>query len=230
MKIKRKIWSFFAMALLLINGSAVAQDWAQMERYADANQRLGPKAPDTKRVVFMGNSITEGWSEKDSSFFSGRPYINRGISGQTTPQMLVRFRQDVIDIQADVVVILAGINDIAHNTGPTKVSTIFGNIVSMVELARSNNIKVVMCTVLPAHDFYWRPGLQPAEKIVELNGLLKNYATKNHIPFVDYYSPMVNEKMGLKVEYSNDGVHPTLDGYKVMEPLVEAKIREALLK
>lgn len=230
MKIKRKIWSFFAMALLLINGSAVAQDWAQMERYADANQRLGPKAPGTKRVVFMGNSITEGWSEKDSSFFSGRPYINRGISGQTTPQMLVRFRQDVIDIQADVVVILAGINDIAHNTGPTKVSTIFGNIVSMVELARSNNIKVVICTVLPAHDFYWRPGLQPAEKIVELNGLLKNYATQNHIPFVDYYSPMVNEKMGLKVEYSNDGVHPTLDGYKVMEPLVEAKIREALLK
>ncbi|HLO90773.1 MAG TPA: SGNH/GDSL hydrolase family protein [Lentimicrobium sp.] len=228
MKMKRKLWSLFALALLWVNGSAVAQDWAQLERYAKANKEMAPKTPGMKRIVFMGNSITEGWSEKDSIFFKKNAYVNRGISGQTTPQMLIRFRPDVIDIDADVVVILAGINDIAHNTGPAKISEIYGNIVSMVELARANKIKVVMCTVLPAHDFYWRPGLQPAEKIVELNLLLKDYAAKNSIPFVDYYSAMVNEKMGLKEEYTEDGVHPTLAGYKVMEPLVEAKIRQAI--
>lgn len=228
MRLERKLWFVLALAMLLTNGSVVAQDWAQLERYESANKALVPKSQGVKRVVFMGNSITEGWLERDSAFFAGKPYVNRGISGQTTPQMLLRFRPDVIDIQADVVVILAGINDIAHNTGPTRISTIFGNIVSMVELAQANNIRVILCAVLPAYDFYWRPGLKPAQKIVELNRLLKEYAIKNHLPFVDYYTPMVNDEMGLKAEYTDDGVHPTLAGYKLMEKLLDEKLTEVL--
>ncbi len=191
---------------------------------------LKAPAPNEKRVVFMGNSITEGWKRADSAFFAGRPYYDRGISGQTTPQMLVRFRPDVIDLKPAVVVILAGINDIAQNTGPMTLEQTFGNIVSMAELAKTNGIQVVLCSVLPAFDFPWRPGLQPAEKVVKLNAMLKDYASKKNLVYVDYFSAMADGRNGLKAEYTYDGVHPTLAGYKVMAPLAEKGIAAAFKK
>jgi lysophospholipase L1-like esterase len=205
-------------------------DWAYLQKYEGENALLKPTAPGEKRVVFMGNSITEGWKKADSAFFTGRPYYDRGISGQTTPQMLVRFRPDVIDLKPAVVVILAGINDIAQNTGPITLEQTFGNIVSMAELAKANGIRVVLCSVLPAFDFPWRPGLQPAEKVVALNTMLKAYAAKKKLVYVDYFSAMVDGRNGLKAEYTYDGVHPTLAGYKVMAPLVEKGIAAALAR
>ena len=142
--------------------------------------------------------------------------------------MLVRFWEDVIDLKPAVVVILAGINDIAENTGPITLENVFGNIVSMVELAKANKIRVVLCSVLPAYDFPWRPGLHPAEKVVQLNSMIKSYAEKNNIVYVDYYSPMVDDRKGLKAELTKDGVHPTCAGTTVMEPLVDKAIAEAL--
>jgi len=203
-------------------------DWANFQKYASENAKLPPKAESDHRVVFMGNSITEFWKPTDSTFFTGRQYINRGISGQTTPQMLLRFRQDVIDLKPSVVVILAGINDIAENTGPIALEDVFGNIVSMVELAEANNIKVVLCAILPAAGFYWNPVIKPADKVIELNTMIQAYARGNDIPYADYYSPMVNNEKGLKAEYSDDAVHPNLAGYKAMEPIVEKAIAEAL--
>lgn len=150
----------------------------------------------------------------------GKLYVNRGISGQTTPQMLVRFRQDVINLKPSVVVILAGINDIAGNTGPSTIEGIADNIMSMAELAKANNIKVVLCSVLPAFDFPWRQGLEPAEKVVKLNALLKSYAEKHNFVYVDYFTAMANESNGLKNELGNDGVHPNATGYSIMEPLI----------
>lgn len=205
-------------------------DWANLKKYAAENKQLAPPAKEENRIVFMGNSITEFWKITDSSFFYNKPYIDRGISGQTTPQMLVRFRPDVIALKPAVVVILAGINDIAENTGPIAIETIFGNIVSMAELAKANNIRVVLSSVLPAYDFPWRPGLKPVEKIIQLNSLISAYCKTNSIVYVDYYSAMVDERKGLDKKYSDDGVHPTLAGYKVMEPLVEAAINLALSK
>lgn len=203
-------------------------DWGNLNKYADANKNLKSPMPSEKRIVFMGNSITESWLSIDESFFANKPYINRGIGGQTTPQMLIRFRQDVIDLNPAVVVILAGINDIAENTGHITQEQTFGNIVSMAELAKMNNIKVVLCSVLPAFDFPWRPGLEPAEKIVKLNAMIKAYCMKERIVYVDYYSNMVDERKGLDKRYTEDGVHPTLAGYKIMEPLVEEGILKAL--
>ncbi|MDQ3278245.1 MAG: SGNH/GDSL hydrolase family protein [Bacteroidota bacterium] len=205
-------------------------DWANLKRYEGENKALQPLKGGEKRIVFMGNSITEAWKRTDSAFFAGRPYINRGISGQTTPQMLVRFRPDVLDLKPAVVVILAGINDIAQNTGPMTLEQTFGNIVSMAELAKANKIAVVLCSVLPAFDFPWRPGLQPAEKVVKLNAMLKAYAVKNNLVYVDYFSAMADERNGLKADLGYDGVHPTLAGYRVMAPLVERGIAAALKK
>jgi lysophospholipase L1-like esterase len=206
------------------------EDFANFEKYAKANEKLAPPRPEENRVVFMGNSITEFWEIIDNSFFSDNAYINRGISGQTTPQMLLRFRNDVINLQPKVVVILAGINDIAENTGPIALKDIFGNIVSMSQLAEANSIKVILCSVLPANDFNWNPGLKPTEKIVKLNELIKSYCEKNNITYVDFYSSMVDERKGLDKKYSEDGVHPNLAGYKVMEPLVQESINELLEK
>lgn len=203
-------------------------DWENLKRYAAANKALPAPAPNENRVVFMGNSITEGWITADSAFFAGRPYINRGISGQTTPQMLLRFRNDVIDLKPKAVVILAGINDIAGNTGPVSLEYIFGNIVSMVQLAKVNNIQPILCAVLPAFDFPWRKGLEPAGKIIRLNALLQAYAMRHNLIYVDYFSAMADEKGGLKPNYSTDGVHRTLAGYKIMEPLVIKGISAAL--
>jgi lysophospholipase L1-like esterase len=203
-------------------------DWANLHRYAGENARLGPPAPGEQRVVFMGNSITEHWQTLDSSFFAGRPYVNRGISGQTTPQMLVRFRQDVIDLHPSVVVILGGVNDIAENTGPTTLGAIFGNLTSMAELAKANGITVVLSSVLPAADFRWRHGLDPGPKIAALNAMIRQYAADHQLTYVDYYASMVDGHAGLKSELTVDGVHPTLAGYRVMEPLVTSAIAAAL--
>jgi lysophospholipase L1-like esterase len=201
-------------------------DWPNLRKYQDENSKLPPPAPGENRVVFMGNSITEFWKANDSSYFSS--YVNRGISGQTTPQMLVRFREDVINLKPAVVVILAGINDIAQNTGPIKLEDTFGNIISMVELARAEHIKVVMSSVLPANHFPWRPAITPTEKVIALNKMLKEYADANHIVYLDYYSAMVDDQKGLPLNLSGDGVHPNLTGYKVMEPLADKAIAEAL--
>jgi len=204
------------------------QDWPNMKRFSDMNKNVGTNTG--KRVVFMGNSITEGWMRADSTFFTNNNYIDRGISGQTTPQMLLRFRPDVIDLKPAAVVILAGINDIAQNTGPMTLEQTFGNIVSMAELAKANNIKVVISSVLPAFDFPWHPGLEPAPKVIQLNKMLKDYATKNNFVYLDYFSAMADERNGLPKNLSQDGVHPNLTGYKIMEPLAEKAIAAVLKK
>jgi acetyl esterase/lipase/lysophospholipase L1-like esterase len=203
------------------------KDWPNIQRYADDNEKL-KTVIDKSRVVFMGNSITEGWKNNDSAFFINNDYIDRGISGQTTPQMLARFREDVINLKPAVVVILAGINDIAQNTGPIKLEDTYGNIISMAELANANNIKVVITSTLPVNVIPWRTYIHPADSVIALNKMLKAYADKNKMIFVDYYSAMVDDQKGLPKTLSNDGVHPTLAGYKIMEPLVQKGIADAL--
>lgn len=206
----------------------VSQDWANLKQFQEANARVNTTDTASNRVVFMGNSITIGWQNARPNFFEGKPYINRGISGQTTPQMLIRFRQDVIDLKPKVVVILAGTNDIAGNTGASTIEMIVDNIKNMAELAHANSIKVVLSSTLPVYDYPWRPGLEPAQKIITLNTQLKEYAEKNGHVYLDYFTAMADERNGLPKKYANDEVHPTVAGYKVMEPLVEAAIAEAL--
>lgn len=203
-------------------------DWPNLARYGTMNAELGPPRPGEKRVVFYGNSITDAWAKYFATEFPGKPYVGRGISGQTTPQMLVRFRQDVLDLKPAVVLILAGTNDIAGNTGPSTPEMIEGNLISMVELARANGIRPVLCSVLPAYDFPWRPGLKPAEKIVALNAWMKQYAAAHHLVYLDYWTPMADARQGLRSELTIDGVHPNEAGYRVMAPLAERAIAEAL--
>lgn len=203
-------------------------DWPYLNRYHDENVKLGLPSPGEKRIVFMGNSITEGWKDLSPDYFTGKPYICRGISGQTTPQMLVRLRPDVIDLKPEVVVILAGINDIAGNTGPSTMRMIEDNISSMAELAKVHGIKVILSSVLPAYDFPWNPGTYPAEKIILLNKWIKDYSATNGFSYIDYYSSMVDERKGLKAELTMDGVHPNAAGYRVMEHLAEKEIAKAL--
>lgn len=216
------------LIFLLALHATAQKDWPNIGRYQKANEALGAPAKGERRVVFLGNSITEGWVSTDPAFFEGKPYIGRGISGQTTPQMLARFRQDVVNLKPAVVVLLAGINDIAQNTGYIPLEDTAGNIFSMAELAQANGIAVVLCSVLPASDFGWRPGMEPGPKVVALNRLIRAYAERNNIPYVDYYTPMTDGKLGLKKELGEDGVHPNLTGYKIMEPLVETAIARAL--
>jgi acyl-CoA thioesterase I len=215
----------------------ILNDWPYLAKYREADRELGPSSAGEARVVFMGDSITEGWGQNwagtspgRGEFFPGKPYVNRGISGQTTPQMLVRFRQDVVDLKPKVVVVLAGTNDIAENTGKTGLQAIANNIASMSDLARANGIRVVLCSVLPASEFAWHPGLQPAPKIKALNGWIREYAAKNGFVYVDYYSSLVNNEGGLRFELSPDGVHPNKAGYEIMAPLAERGIAEALKK
>ncbi len=215
---------------LKAQNDSLNNDWPNLTRFRNENLKLGMPSPAENRVVFMGNSITEGWLKINPEFFEGKPYLDRGISGQTTPQMLIRFRPDVINLKPKVVVILAGTNDIAGNTGPSTLEMIEDNIASMVDIAKTNNIKVVLCSVLPVYDYPWKPGLNPAEKIVKLNKWIKDYAEMNGIFYVDYFTPMADEQNGLKKEYSEDGVHPNQAGYKVMAPLVEKAIAEVLGK
>jgi lysophospholipase L1-like esterase len=203
-------------------------DWAYLARYREENARLGPPKAGERRVVFMGNSITEGWARYFATMFPGKPYIGRGISGQTTPQMLVRFRQDVIALKPAAVVILAGTNDIAGNTGPVTVEMIEDNLASMAELAKANGIRVVLASVLPVYDYPWKPGLEPAPKIVALNAWMKDYAAKHSAVYLDYHSAMADERQGMRRELSEDGVHPNEAGYRVMAPLAERAIAQAL--
>ncbi len=205
-------------------------DWPNFKRYRDANAKLGLPAKGENRVVFMGNSITDGWSQVSPDFFKGKPYVNRGIGGQTTPQMLVRFRADVIALQPKVVVILAGTNDIAGNTGPSTLEMIQDNLASMAELAKAHGIRVVLSSVLPVYDYPWKPGLQPVEKIAALNTWIKTYAQQNNMIYLDYYTAMADARKGLPAQYAEDGVHPNLAGYRIMESLAEKAIAEALKK
>ena len=207
---------------IYIQGGGTLTDWAHLKKYEQNNSEL-KKINEPDRVVFMGNSITEGWSFLDKDFFINNPFVNRGIGGQTTPQMLIRFKPDVVNLNPKAVVILAGINDIAGNTGPITIENIAENIISMAEIAKANEIKVFICSTLPAIDFPWSPGMEPGPKVVKLNSILKNYCDSNNIPYVDYFSAMSDEKGGLKVpEYTtaDDLVHPNLAGYKVMEKII----------
>ena len=206
------------------------QDWANLQKYRAANASLTAPAKNEARVVFMGNSITEGWAPRFATSFPGKPYIGRGISGQTTPQMLLRFRQDVIALQPSVVVILAGTNDIAGNTGPSTLGMIEDNIASMAELARANGIRVVLCSVLPVYDYPWKPGLIPAPKIVALNMWIKEYAKSHGDVYADFHSAMADARQGLPANLAADGVHPTDEGYAMMAPIVEKAIAAALAK
>jgi lysophospholipase L1-like esterase len=222
-----------AAALSLPFDVAAAQqpspaDWANLQRYRQANAELPVRAPSEQRVVFMGNSIVEAWAPQFAQDFPGKPYIGRGISGQTTPQMLVRFRQDVVALRPTVVVLLAGTNDIAGNTGPSTLEMIEDNIASMTELAEASGIHVVLASVLPVYDYPWRPGLEPAQKIIALNAWIKAYASRAGATYVDFHSALADARQGMRAELTKDGVHPNEAGYRVMAPIVERGIAAAL--
>ena len=234
MKLSLHLFTCGAALVAIAAGGSAAQspdpaaDWANLGRYREANARLGPPASGENRVVFYGNSITEGWARLFPVMFPGKPYVGRGIGGQTTPQMLVRFRQDVVALKPKVVVILAGTNDIAGNTGPSTLEMIEDNLAGMTEIARANGIRVVLCSVLPVYDYPWKPGLSPAPKIVLLNAWLESYALSVGEVYLDYHSAMKDSKDGLPADLAKDGVHPTEAGYRVMAKLVEGAIGEAL--
>ena len=226
--------AFVAGALLGAATAAVAQsdtqlrtDWAQLGRYAGANAALPAPVPGEDRVVFFGDSITDAWPL--ATYFPGKPYVNRGISGQTTPQMLVRFRQDVMQLQPKVVVILAATNDLAQNTGPETLAQIEGYFTSMCELARANGIRVVLASVTPVLDYPWRPGLDPGPKVAALNAWLRSYAQQHGLVYLDYFSAMADARGAMRQGLSiGDGVHPSPAGYAIMAPLAERAITEAL--
>ncbi len=211
-------------------------DWPALARYNADNAKVGAPGKSDQRVVFMGDSITDSWDSPNyGGFFPGKPYVNRGISGQTTPQMLIRFRPDVIALKPRVVVILAGTNDLAGNTGPMTLETIEGNLISMAELARQNGIKVVLASLLPVSDYESRDGKpitqtvrRPPEKILALNKWIKSYADEHKLIYLDYFSAMVDDKGYFKDELSDDGLHPNAKGYLVMNPLAEAAIASSL--
>jgi lysophospholipase L1-like esterase len=227
-------WSSFVLALCAALPAQAADeaapnlDWPGLALYQKANAALAAPAANEARVVFMGDSITEFWDKPGKALFANKAYVNRGVSGQTSSQMLVRFRQDVIALQPQVVVILAGTNDIAGNTGPVSNASIAGHIASMAELARAHGIRVVLAALLPANAYYWAPELKPAERVVDLNRLIKAYAERHGLVHLDYFTPMVDERLGLKRAYSDDGVHPNAAGYALMQPLVEQAIANAL--
>lgn len=211
-------------------------DFSNLARYHEANTKLAPPARGEDRVVFMGDSITDGWKLTD--YFPGKPYVNRGISGQTTSQMLLRFRADVIDLKPKVVVILAGTNDISFNTGPITIEAIEGHIMSMVELASANGINVVLSSILPVSDYnknkdgvaIIRTIQRPPAQILQLNEWMKKYCAEKGVVYLDYFTATVDEKGFLKADIANDGLHPNAEGYKIMKPLAEAAIQTALKK
>lgn len=206
------------LLLLFINFNyAQVKEWANLKKYQAENQSVKPMK---NAVVLMGDSITEFWKTNSPDFFANYPLIDRGISGQTTSQMVVRFEQDVIALKPKTVVILAGINDIAENTGPITLEAVFDNIEIMVNKAKSHKIKPILCSVLPANKFWWNSKIYPADKVIALNKMIKAYALKNKITYVDYYSVMVDTDKGLQFQYGEDGVHPNPTGYKIMERLL----------
>ena len=206
-------------------------DWPQLERYRADNARLAPPAHGQERVVFFGDSITDAWGRaKGTKFFPGRPYVNRGISGQTTAQMVVRFRQDVIDLHPAAVVILAGTNDIAGNTGLATLPMIEDNFRSMTELAQASHIRVILASVLPASGYPWYPGLRPAGTIRALNRWLRSYAASSGATYLDYYTALANAQGGMDPRLARDGVHPTPAGYAIMAPLAQRAIEQVLAR
>lgn len=230
---KIKLLAFLLLTFSLITKNSNAQNhekvntWANFEQFKNENDKLSRLKNGEERVVFLGNSITIGWQETHPEFFENKTYVNRGISGQTTPQMLVRFYADVIDIQATTVVILAGTNDIAGNTGPMSIDMILNNIKSMTDIALANNVKVILCSVLPAYDYPWSPNKNPNIKIPKLNSKIKKYAIETGVHYLDYFKALDNGNNGIDKEFSYDGVHLTLEGYKVLEPLVENALKKA---
>jgi lysophospholipase L1-like esterase len=209
------------------------RDWAEMARYRDANRTLPAASKAEARVVFMGDSITDGWQQpRYGGFFPGKPYVDRGISGQTTPQMLVRFRRDVIDLQPKAVVILAGTNDIAGNTGPMTNEEIQGNLASMSELARAHDIKVVLSSITPISEYHVRGVPQttarPMERIKAMNDWMKSYAASHNDVYLDYFSAMIDDRGLMRAELTEDDLHPNAKGYAIMGPLAEAAIARAL--
>ena len=215
----------------LERAQSTLRDWPNLARYRDDNAKLAPPAAGEMRVVFMGDSITDAWGRHYGQFFPGKPYVNRGISGQTTPQMLIRFRPDVIALKPKAVVILAGTNDIAGNTGPMTLEEIEGNLTSMAELAKVNGIQVVFSSVLPVCD-YIKPQTdrRPPEKILALNKWMKQYADANGLGYLDYYPAMIDDKGMFKKELTYDGLHPNDAGYAVMMPLAQKAIDAVLVK
>jgi lysophospholipase L1-like esterase len=229
-----RIWTA-ALLVVTLSATGGAQatdrlrtDWAHLERYRAANDSVGAPRRGEQRVVFMGNSITEAWAPLFAEQFPGKPYVGRGISGQTTPQMLVRFRQDVVALRPSVVVILGGTNDIAGNTGPSSVAMISDNLRSMTEIAKANRIRVVLASVLPVYDYPWKRGISPGDTIVKLNRWMKSYADSVGATYLDFHTPMADARGGLRSDLTRDGVHPNAAGYRVMAPLAEAAIRSAL--
>ncbi len=202
-------------------------DWYRMN-YFDAKNKEVVVENNKNRVVFMGNSITQDWIIYMPEMFDNQNYVNRGIGSQTTPQMLLRFRQDVIELKPKIVVILAGTNDIAGNTPLKDLETVAGHLFSMAELARANDIKVILCSVIPAAEYPWRKGKSPNVKIPELNKMIRDYCEANHIHYLDYFSAMTDGKNGLIESYGYDGVHPNEDGYKVMSEMVEKALDQLL--
>jgi lysophospholipase L1-like esterase len=229
---KLNVFVYFLM-LNIIQSSAIAQNkideswinWTNFKKYVNQNKEVKEKQKGEVRVVFLGDSIFEGWSVARPDFFKGKPFFNRGISGQVTAQMLLRFQEDVVNLLPNVLVLKAGINDIAENAGAYDQQKTLNNIKSIVQLARANKIKVVLCSVLPANRFVWRPALTPADKVIELNAALQAYAKQENVLYLDLYAAVVDDKKGMKAAYAKDGVHPTVEGYKVLEPLVEDAIK-----
>ena len=210
--------------------AAKLADWPQLGRYKADNAALAPASADEKRVVFYGDSITDGWGRRADTgeFFPGKPYVNRGISGQTTPQMVVRFRQDVINLHPAAVVILAGTNDVAGNTGPMTPEMTEDNFRSMIDLAKANGIRVIVASITPAADYPWKKGLAPAPKIRALNSWLQGYCVNHSVTYLDYYSALAGADGGMKEGLSFDGVHPNAKGYAIMGPLAQQAIDKTL--
>lgn len=216
--------ALFPLLFVAIVTFAETKDWAQFERYESKNESLTVRP----KVVFMGNSITDCWADTVPAFFADNNFVGRGISGQVSSQMLVRFQEDVISLQPKVVVICCGTNDIAQNNGYISLEHILQNIKSMCELARANKIKPVVCSTLPAKRFKWRPEMKPANDIIRLNEMIKEYAKENKIPYVDYHFALKDEENGLPLKYSKDGVHPNAQGYAVMERVIMPILKKVL--
>jgi lysophospholipase L1-like esterase len=205
-------------------------DWADLNRYREENATIGSVPQGEQRVVFYGDSITDFWGRSTGSFFPGKPYVNRGISGQTTPQLLIRFQQDVVHLKPAVVVVLAGTNDIAGNTGQSTPQMIEDNFVSMAAIARQSGIKMVIASILPASRYFWSPAVHPVDEIRAINQWLKDFCSQNNLIYLDYYDSMVDSNGGMREGLSSDGVHPTTQGYAVMAPLAERAINQALIR
>lgn len=199
------------------------QSFANLKKYASQNIEISQSSEG--KILFIGDSITEFWKTANPFFFTENSFINRGISGETTSQILLRFQDDVINLKPSTVIILAGINDIAENNGPISLEETMNNIVAMVKIAKKNKIQVILCSLLPANRFSWRPDIIPSKKVIQLNGMIKKYTSENDIIYADYYTEMVDENDGLQLKLGSDGVHPNLIGYKIMEPIILKSIK-----